>query len=83
VSFKDHTPLVQMTDGLRPKATRHRSPEQTNWGALSDRSAQIVFEIASLADRWRGTLHRLGGFVGGELLEQPVDLGLLLSDDLL
>jgi hypothetical protein len=36
-----------------------------------------------LADRWRGTLHELDGFVGGELLEQPVDLGLLISDDLL
>jgi hypothetical protein len=36
-----------------------------------------------LADRWRGTLHGLDGFVGDELLEQPVDLGLLLSDDLL
>jgi hypothetical protein len=31
----------------RPKATRHPSPEQINWGALSDRSAQTLVEIAA------------------------------------
>jgi DNA-directed RNA polymerase specialized sigma24 family protein len=37
-----------MSDGLRRKVSRLRSPEETNWGALSNRSAETIAEIAAL-----------------------------------